>query len=98
MIRSGSTGWPFLPSPCRAQTALKKPCLVKIHKVPSCCLPLELGDLRDQVSNFVAVEFGDWGNAVDIADQVFGGPEEGREPDLALAPAQPAPHRTELHL
>ena len=30
-MRSGSTGCSCLPSPCRAQTALKKPCLVKIH-------------------------------------------------------------------
>ena len=31
MIRPGSTGWPCLPLPWRAQTALKKPCLVKSH-------------------------------------------------------------------
>ena len=31
LVRSVSTGWPYLPPPCRAKTALKNPCLVKTH-------------------------------------------------------------------
>jgi hypothetical protein len=42
-------------------------------------LPLDLGNFPQEVSQFVAIQFGDWGNPVDISNQVFLSTLEGRE-------------------
>jgi hypothetical protein len=34
-------------------------------------LPLDLGDLSDQVAHFVAIEFSNFGDSVDILHEVF---------------------------
>jgi hypothetical protein len=34
-------------------------------------LPLDLGDLSDQVANFVAIEFSNFGESVEILNEVF---------------------------
>src|SRR5439155_25150168 len=53
--------------------------------------PLDLGDLSQQVADFIAVQAGDLGNPVDVADEVGLGAEERLEAGLTFDARQQAP-------
>jgi hypothetical protein len=48
-------------------------------------LPLDLSHLRHQVAQLVAIEFGDWGDTMDVPKKVFRCSEERFERSLAIS-------------
>jgi len=55
------------------------------HPLP---LSLDLGDLRHQKTDLIAIKLGDRGNAVNVSDEVFGCAQERFERWLTVAPPE----------
>src|SRR5271156_6435521 len=64
----------------------KAPLVEELHSGPSFSpLPLDLGHFPHQVAHFVAIEFGNRGNAMNVLDEVFRCAQERLERRLTVA-------------
>jgi hypothetical protein len=60
--------------------------------------PVDLSHFRHQVAHFVAIEFGDRRNTVDVPDEVFGCAQKRPELRLAVASTEQVTVRRDDHL